>query len=325
MSLFEKIRRAPLKSKIIGGVIGLVLLAAILMAATLLMASGQILAPSFNGLNKDLAYCTDQAKDLWGDSCGNLRQSKRYAFEETTINVPGGNYELPGWLVTTKANDMGESRAAILLVHSGGSDRREDTKHIPLFLSQGMDVLTFDLSCHGEAPCPGQGLTYGYRESRDVIAAYESLRERRTAVYVMGSSMGATSVLAALPELKDAAGVIVENSMYSFERLIKDAPEAKSMPGLMSDALIKLTMWRGGFDDSRTPARSLQAVDSVPILFIHSKTDAIVPYGQTQKLADLYKGPKTVWLAEQGKHSEIWNTNKAEYEQQILTFMNTLQ
>lgn len=325
MNILQNIRRASLKCKIMVGVASLLSLVLIFMASGLWMASGQVLSPSFNGLTKDLSHCTDEAAAVWGDSCGNLRQSKQYAFNEVTIGADDTNYDLPGWLVTTKANNMGDARGAVLLVHSGGSDRREDTKHLPLFLAQNLDVLTFDLSCHGEAPCSGKGLTYGHRESQDVISAYKYLSKQYQTVYVMGSSVGASSVLVALPSLQNVAGVIVENPMYSFERLIKDAPEAKSMPGWFSDALIKLTMWRGGFDDSRTPVKSLQATQATPILFMHSKEDAIVPFKQTQELANVYKGTKTVWLADKGKHSEVWNVNKTEYEQKVITFLNDLQ
>jgi alpha-beta hydrolase superfamily lysophospholipase len=321
----HNIKSMSIKCKLIIIAVSLIGFVFVFLLSGLWMASGQVLSPTFNGLTKDLSHCSNEAAKLWGDSCGNLRQSKQYAFDEVKIPVNEGNYDLPGWLVTTKANNSGDARGAVLLVHSGGSDRREDTKHLPLFLGQKLDVLTFDLSCHGEAPCPGHGLTYGYRESRDVIAAFEYLQARYGTVYVMGSSMGATSVLTALPNLNGVAGVIVENPMYSFERLIKDAPEAKSMPGWFSGALIKLAMWRGGFDDSRTPVKSLQATQSAPILFMHSKEDAIVPFKQTQDLAELYKGTKTVWLADNGKHSEVWNANKDEYEKKVITFLNSLQ
>src|SRR5687767_3600388 len=141
MKIFHNIMNMSLKCRLI---IGTVLIGSvfIFLMIGLWMASSHLLSPTFNGLTKDLSHCSTEAENLWGDSCGNLRQSKQYAFDEVRIAAKDGNYDLPGWLVTTKANNGGGARAAVLLVHSGGSDRREDTKHLSLFLSQKLNVLT---------------------------------------------------------------------------------------------------------------------------------------------------------------------------------------
>ncbi|HSE29698.1 MAG TPA: alpha/beta fold hydrolase [Candidatus Saccharimonadales bacterium] len=317
--ILGKLKKISLKKWLLFSGIGLVTLFVLFMFAGIWGASGQILSPQFLGLKKDLAFCPTDAQVIWGENCGNLRQTKQFAFSE--VNIVTGDYSLPGWLIKTNDNSKGQAKGAILLVHSGGSDRREDTKHIGFFLNQGLDVLTFDMSCHGEAPCPGQGLTYGYRESQDIAAAYNLLAENHEKVYVMGSSMGATSVLAALPQLDNVSGVIAENPMFSFERLISEAPEAKSMPKWFSQMLINLVKLRGGFDDSRTPITGLSSRSDVPILFMHSKQDKIVNYTQTQELANTYQGPKTIWITETGNHSELWNADQKAFENTLENFI----
>lgn len=313
-----------LRRKIVAGITSFVTIALLFTILGLWTASDQVLQPSFLGLKKDLSFCPEEAAKVWGKDCGNLRQTKQYAFTE--VSIPVHNYNVPGWFISTRTNGYGDARGAILMVHSGGSDRREDTKYLPMLLGQKLDILTFDLSCNGEAPCPGHGLTYGYRESQDIKAAYDYLHKNHQTVYVMGASMGATSVLVALPNLNNVAGIIVENPMYSFARLIKESPQSKSMPGWMSDGFIHFVQWRGGFDDSRTPVKTLGATKvQPPILFIHSKKDVIVPYKQTIDLANLYHGKTTVWLPEAGNHSEIWNTNRTEYEKRVTDFLKVIQ
>jgi alpha-beta hydrolase superfamily lysophospholipase len=216
------------------------------------------------------------------------------------------------------------AQGVIMLVHSGGSDRREETRYIQFFLSQKLDVLTFDLGCQGEAPCLVPGMTYGHRESRDVLSAYLYLTDKYEKVYAMGSSVGAASILIALPEMPKLAGVIAENPMASFQRLIKEAPQSQSMPGGGTELLINLAMMRGKFDGLLSPENSLPLAKTTPIFFIHSKEDTVVSYQQTQDLVDLYAGPKTVWFPEKGDHSAIWDVDHADYEKRVADFLNSL-
>lgn len=182
------------------------------------------------------------------------------------------------------------------------------------------------LGCHGEAPCSVYGLSYGERESQDVRAAYDYLAGIHRTVYAFGSSVGASSIFVALPDLPQLAGVIAENPIYSFRRLIKEAPEAQAAPGWFSDLLINVALWRGRFDGLMSPAAALSgARANVPILLIHSTEDRTVSYTHTQQLADLYSGPKTVWLPDHGSHAAVWDVNQTEYEQRVASFLSQAQ
>lgn len=208
-----------------------------------------------------------------------------------------------------------------MLVHSGGGDRREETRYVRFFLEQKLDVLAFDLGCHGEAPCPVRGMTYGHRESRDVLSAYLYLTRTYDTVYAMGTSVGAAAILIALPEMPDLAGVVADSAMVSFQRLIREAPEAQSMPGWGTDLLMGLTMLRGRFDGRLSAKSSLRLVNTTPILFVHSKDDEVVSYRQTQELAAAYAGPKTVWISESGSHAAVWDGNRSAYQKRLSDFL----
>jgi fermentation-respiration switch protein FrsA (DUF1100 family) len=94
------------------------------------------------------------------------------------------------------------------------------------------------------------------------------------------------------------------------------------MPGWGTNLLLKLAMIRGKFDGLLSAEHSLRLAKTTPIFFIHSKADQIVSYKQTQDLFDLYAGPKTVWLPEQGDHAAIWDANQAEYQKRLSDFLN---
>lgn len=313
-----------MKRKLIWAAILIPALLLILFGTGLWSASDQLLSPSFLEIIKDLSVCKPEAEKHWGEACGNLRATQEFKFSEVQIRSTNG-YDLPGWFIKAEENGFEPAQGAILLVHAGGSDRREETKYIRFFLGQKLDVLTFDMGCHGEAPCPVYGLSYGQRESRDVLSTYLYLTERYQKVYIMGSSVGASSILIALPEMPKLAGVIAENPMVSFQQLIREAPESQSAPDGFIDLLINLAMTRGRFDGLLNPENSLRLVKNTPIFFIHSKNDKVVPYQQTQKLADQYTGPKTVWFPDMGDHAAIWDVYHADYEKRLTDFLNSIQ
>jgi fermentation-respiration switch protein FrsA (DUF1100 family) len=185
-------------------------------------------------------------------------------------------------------------------------------------------VLTFDLSCSGEAPCPVPGLTYGARESRDVLSAYLYLSARYHGIYTMGTSMGAAAILIAMPQMPNLTAAITENPMASFRKLIIETPVSRSAPKWFLDVMLKVTMFRGKFDDLQSAETSLKLVNHIPILFIQSKKDNII-LESTQKVAAAYHGPKTIWLADKGEHAAIWNAAPALYERQLTIFLDSVK
>lgn len=287
-------------------------------------ASNQLLFPVWRD-NRDFSACNPETENHWGPSCGNLRNSNEFKFEE--LKIPSSNgFDLPTWKISSLQNGKGKSKGAIFLVHGGGSDKREMTKHIRFFLKRGLDVFSFDFGCHGEASCAVPGLSYGYRESKDVLSMYRYLAKEYDRIYALGSSVGASSILISVPEMQKLSAVIVENPMYNFERLILEFPGTeKDIPALFSHLLIKLAQFRGKFETIPSPASSLKKVSSVPIFFIHSKEDQVVPFRQSQDLAEIYKGPKMIWFPEKGEHGGVWNINPNEYEKRLSAFLDSSQ
>ena len=297
------------------------LAAALLAAVFFWNASSQLLFPSWKGATRDLAHCPAALAAAWGPACGNLRLSRALQFREVRVRSLNG-YDMPGWLMGSEENGAGPAAGAVLLVHGGGSDRREMTRHVPYFLGRHLDVLTLDLGCSGEAPCPVPGLSYGGRESRDVLSAYLYLAESHRRVLAMGSSVGAASLLDALPAMPGLAAAIAENPPASYERLIREAPEAARAPAWALRLLLDLAELRGRFDGLQTPAEALRLARDTPILFIHSRKDAVIPWRRTAELADLYRGPKSLWLPDEGGHSAILEADRGSYEARLTAFLD---
>ncbi len=269
-----------------------------------------------------MSLCTPERTDSWGKECGNLRVSKSYKFTEVKIRSING-YEIPGWMIRSAENGKGPAKGVVIFVPGGGSDRRENSRYIPYFINRAFDVLSVDLGCAGESPCPVPGLTFGHRESRDVASAYLYLvAAGYPRIYAMGTSVGATSILVALPSMPRLAGVIAENPMYNFERFVMETPAApRIIPGWFKSLVLRLALRRGRFDGLATAENSLRVVQTVPVFFIHSINDKLIPYKHSEELHALYKGPKKLWISEKGEHARIWNADPQVYEAKLNEFL----
>jgi hypothetical protein len=65
----------------------------VLALAGLWAASNQLLFPSWKGATRDLAVCPPELAAAWGDECGNLRITRRLAFEELPVpSLNGGRH-----------------------------------------------------------------------------------------------------------------------------------------------------------------------------------------------------------------------------------------
>ncbi len=296
----------------------------VVLSAGLWSASSSLLFPSFHGATRDLAVCPAEAEKAWGPACGNLRSTHALAFAE--VQVPSLNgYDMPGWLMASSANGGPPASGAMLLIHGGGSDRREMTRHARFLLGRGLDVLTLDLGCSGEAPCPVPGQTYGARESRDVVSSYLYLAARYSHVLAMGSSVGAAALLIALPEMPRLEAAIAENPMASFERLVREFPGAQSSPRWFMGGMLGLAKLRGRFDGLASAEHSLRLGSTTPVLFVHGRQDKVVSFHQTEDLVALYAGPKTAWYPDVGEHGALREADPAEYERRLAAFLGSVR
>ncbi len=298
----------------------LILILVVLLLGGLWYYTGQLLYPSWRA--KDLSVCDARTESYWGPKCGNLRDNHSVRFEELKIRSMNG-VDLSVWKVPSAANGKGPAAGAVFLVHGGGSDRREESRYISFFLARRLDVFTFDMSCHGESPCGVTGMTFGHRESRDVLSVYAYLRPQYPKIYAMGTSVGATSILIALPGMTGLSAVVAENPMFSFQRFVRETPAAPSVvPGWFKTWVIRIAERRGLFDGLASAENSLKLPSNVPIFFIHSKADGLIPWKHSEDLHALYSGPKRIWITEKGEHAAVWNTNQEPYEKALTEFLD---
>lgn len=116
-------------------------------------------------------------------------------------------FMLFGWYVP------GTNRAAVILVHGGGSRGISMAYHATAMAACGYGVLMFDLRAHGSSE--GDFCTGGWREAEDLLGAVDYLRSRTDLepeqIAVLGISLGAVTALWAAARSDAIAAVVAES------------------------------------------------------------------------------------------------------------------
>jgi hypothetical protein len=191
-------------------------------------------------------------------------------YENIRLNTPDG-LAMSSWYVPAK-----NATATLLLCHANGGNMAYYIDTIDIFNKLGLNCFIFDYRGYGDSA--GEPSEVGIYT--DAQTAYDWLRkEKRVSaenIIIFGRSLGA-SVAAHLAANVEACGLIVESGFTSYADIAH-----KFYPYLIVRPFAKYS-----FD-------TLEYIKKVkcPILFIHSRSDEIVPFEFGLRLYSAAKGPK---------------------------------
>ena len=100
---------------------------------------------------------THSLPDYWQGIVSDPETEFGYTYEDIEFTNNDG-MTLRGWFVP----GLGERRElGVVFCHGGGRDRRAWLRHVPIFHTQGIPCLLFDLREHGISDGDHRGFTYG--------------------------------------------------------------------------------------------------------------------------------------------------------------------
>ncbi len=237
---------------------------------------------------------------------------------ETVLIQRGDGKRVAGWFAPGD-----DDKAGILLLHGIRSDRRGMLGRARFLHDAGYSVLLVDMQAHGETP--GEFITFGYRESRDVRAAldYLAARLKGRPIGIVGASMGgAATLLGGSPA--DADAVILEGVYSSIEDAVGNRIAIRL--GEIGYWLAPLLLWQieprlGVSLESLAPISAIDGLEA-PVMIIGGSEDQRTSVQETHALFARARSPKQLWLVKGAKHQDFHRYSEQAYEKRVLLFFD---
>ena len=227
------------------------------------------------------------------------------SYQVVTVTNPGG-YALHGWLFANPGD-----HGTVLVLGGNAMNTSAAYAASKYLLGHGFRVLVFTYQ--------GFGDNGGHADVASVLGdakafyVYAQASYKDEPIGFFGSSTGAVAALCL--GAKESLSAIVADSAYNPKTIVADKRLWLAIPFESAFA--------SGVPDDLDTSRCLQELHSTPVLFIHNRSDPMVPFAVGQRLADEYRGPKefveTIKLPESQAHMSAQFDPAAQ--QQILAFL----
>ncbi|PPA71326.1 alpha/beta hydrolase [Jeotgalibacillus proteolyticus] len=241
--------------------------------------------------------------------------------EEVWVKSPGG-YQIKAIFVHPHPTNR-----YIIFCHGVTENKTNSIKYMNLFLSKGFNAIIYDQRRHGDSG--GKTTSFGFYEKLDLKAVIDELIERAGEDVIFGihgESMGAATMLLYAGTVEDRADFYIADCPFSdfSEQLVymitkkKEYGRASRFAVSLADFFIRL---RDGYTiQSVSPKLAVEKIKK-PVLFIHSKNDGFIPAYMTESLFELKRGPKKLYIAENGEHAQSFTANEEEYSKCVDDFL----
>jgi uncharacterized protein len=244
--------------------------------------------------------------------------------EDFVVRAPDGA-ELRGWKVRPPA----PNGDWMLLYHGVSDNRTGILGHAEFLLRHGYSVVMMDSRAHGASG--GDVATYGWKERYDSVTIIDALYASENVKHLdaLGVSMGGAIALQSAAIEPRIEGVIAEDPFADLREVSYD------YAGLHVSPLLGETLFRpasitamaalgraGGFDPNDVSPEEAVIERAFPVLLICGTRDRTIPCRHAERIYDVARGPKDLWIVDGAEHASALGRAPAEYEQRVIQFLS---
>jgi alpha-beta hydrolase superfamily lysophospholipase len=213
-------------------------------------------------------------------------------------------------------------RGSVLLLPGIRANRLSMVDRARFLHRAGYSVLLIDFQATGETK--GDHITFGWKESRDALAATNFVRQidPTTRVAIIGTSLGGVAALLATPPLKVDA-LVLEEVYPTIEIATRNRMEnyLGVFGRILPPILLNQLQWRLGVSASQLRPIDHIANVKCPVLIISGEKDRNTRPPDTQMLSDRVRSPKQLWFVPKAGHVDLHRAAREEYETRVLAFL----
>lgn len=241
------------------------------------------------------------------------------------------NAELITFKSDTGANVQGwwcplsSSRGVVLLLPGIRANRLSMVERARFLRKASYSVLLIDFQATGETK--GDHITFGWKESRDVIAATEFIHHAAPTarIGIIGSSLGGAATLLATPPLK-ADAIVLEAVYPTIEIATRNRMENYLGPigRTLTPLLLRQLHPRLGVSPKQLhPVEHIANIDC-PVLIISGENDRNTRPEDTRMLFSRAQSPKQLWFVPKAGHVDLHKAAPEAYESRVLAFLEQM-
>jgi pimeloyl-ACP methyl ester carboxylesterase len=186
-------------------------------------------------------------------------------------------------------------------------------------------VLLIDFQATGETK--GDHITFGWKESRDVLAAVKFIRSAEPAsrVAIIGSSLGGVAAVLATPPLKVDA-LILEAVYPTIEIAIRNRLRNYLGPLGRFGAPLLLRQLHRRLGLAPSDLRPIDHIADIhcPVFVMGGENDRNTTPLDTRLLFARANEPKQLWLVPKTGHVDLHKAATKEYESRVLAFLEQM-
>lgn len=248
-----------------------------------------------------------------------LNQVPDSNFESVTLTTRDG-IRLDAWYIPTA---QPSARGTVILFHGHGARKTAVLDESAGFRQLGFHTLLVDFRAHGSSE--GKECTIGYKESEDVLLAYQYIRSKTDQPIILwGISMGAAAITAAMdqyPELKPSR-LILEMPFASLHQAAEGRIKLMGLPGEPLGTFV--TFWgsvvTGTWAFNHQPARFASRIN-IPTLVQWGRHDPRVLQEETDAVFNALAGKKKLVVYEQSGHESLCDKEHEKWMASVSSFL----
>lgn len=222
----------------------------------------------------------------------------------------GDGIKLNGWFLPATS---GKAIATVLLLHGNAQNISTHLASVAWLPAEGYNVFLFDYRGYGLSQ--GQPTFSGAIADSEAALGLLSTRPdlRCQPIILFGQSLGAAfsvHVAAHTAYRARLAGVLVDSAFADYRLIYRDVAAQSWLTWWLQ------WPWAYAIDNRYSPLHSVANVSPLPIFFLHSEQDAVIPVEHSRLLYSRGQEPKTLFTTDQGAH--IASTLQPEVKRIVL-------
>ena len=213
----------------------------------------------------------------------------------------GDGIPLHAWFLPAE----GKAQGTILFLHGNAENISTHIMSVRWLPTRGFNVFLLDYRGYGASG--GAASLSGVQDDMD--AALRTVLARNDVnpdrVVVLGQSLGGAIAIynvAHSPYRRHIRALVVESVFASYRQITRE----KLADFWLTWPLQWPLSWT--VSDEYSPSAAVAGVSPIPLLIIHGDRDPIVPPHHGQRLFDLAREPKQLWVIPGGRHIQVFQS-----------------